>query len=95
MRQNNKYIRAGELTKREEEGALPCASDYIITNHIGSGSFGEIYRVKHRKTGFVYAMKVFSKRQMLGISLSKFLQIEKKVMINFEHPFLVKMHACF
>ena len=40
-------------------------------------------------------MKVFSKRQMLGISLSKFLQIEKKVMINFEHPFLVKMHACF
>lgn len=70
-------------------------SDFALEDMLGSGSFGEVYCVRKRTTGELYAMKVFSKRQILGSSVARFLQIEKKVMMNFDHPFLVKLYYTF
>lgn len=70
-------------------------ADFALEDMLGSGSFGEVYCVRKRTTGELYAMKVFSKRQILGSSVARFLQIEKKVMMNFDHPFLVKLYYTF
>ena len=34
--------------------------DYKILSFIGKGGFGEVYKVQHASTGYVYAMKTVS-----------------------------------
>ena len=70
-------------------------SDFVIEDLIGQGSFGEIYCAKKVDTGKLYAIKTLSKRQVLCSRLSTYLQTEKKVLMNFTHPFLVRLHSCF
>lgn len=71
------------------------ARDFVIEDRLGKGSYGEIYCAKKLDTGKLYAVKIFSKRQMLGPRLCKYLQTEKKILMNFAHPFLVRLHSCF
>src|SRR3990167_6436087 len=78
-------------TKSKEVGI----ADFALEDMLGSGSFGEVYCVRMKSTAQLFAMKVFSKRQILGSSIARFLQIEKKVMMNYDHPFLVRLHYTF
>lgn len=32
--------------------------DYIVLDSIAEGTYGEVYRVQHRTTGQIYALKV-------------------------------------
>lgn len=36
-------------------------SDYKVLDKIGEGSFSEVYRIKHKRTGFFYAAKKLNK----------------------------------
>ncbi len=71
------------------------ARDFVIEDRLGKGSYGEIFCARKLDSGKLYAMKIFSKRQMLGPRLCKYLQTEKKILMNFVHPFLVRLHCCF
>lgn len=48
----------------DEEKVGP--SNFIPIKLIGSGSFGEVYLVKEKKTSKIYAMKVLSKQRIMG-----------------------------
>ena len=69
--------------------------DYLLKDVIGSGSFGEVYLVSHKKEGKLYAMKVYSKQKIIRNGLLKFLFLEKRVLMNFDHPFIVKVYTAF
>ena len=62
---------------------------------IGKGSFGKIACVSLKGRDTLYAMKCYDKSEFLSSSLVRFLWIEKKVMVNFDHPFLVKLYYSF
>src|SRR4051812_21923860 len=49
---NNHLIKEGE--KRIED-------NYTILNKLGSGAYGDVYKVKHIKTGLTRAIKVIKK----------------------------------
>jgi protein-serine/threonine kinase len=40
--------------------------NFIPLKILGSGSFGEVFLVKEKKTGKLYAMKVLSKERIMG-----------------------------
>ena len=69
--------------------------DFTLIDVIGSGSFGEVYLVSRKKDNLYFAMKVYSKHKIIRNGLLKFLFLEKRILINFDHPFIVKVHATF
>jgi serine/threonine protein kinase len=72
------------------------AKDFKILGKIGKGSFGEIFCVAVRNLpGSKFAMKSYSKDQVLSNNLIRFLFMEKKIMTNYSHPFLVRLHYSF
>lgn len=71
------------------------AASFEIRDKIGHGSFGEIYAVSLKGSDKVYAMKSYYKRHMLSNNMIRFLFVEKKIMMNFTHPFICQLHYTF
>ena len=67
--------------------------NYIIINKLGKGSFGSVYKVKHKTTGKIRAMKIIKNEeileyeQMLGNDFLKEIEVLKEL----EHPNIVKI----
>jgi serine/threonine protein kinase len=70
-------------------------SDFEILGEIGSGSFAEVYLVKHKLSGKHYAMKSLKKVQIIGKKLERYALIEKNILKEADHPFLIKLHWSF
>lgn len=62
---------------------------------LGSGSFGEVYLVKERRTGKLFAMKVLSKERIMGQNLVRYAKTERDVLSYTRHPFIVNLNAAF
>lgn len=70
-------------------------NQFIILKMIGSGSFGEVYLVKERKTNKLYAMKVLSKQRIMGQNLVRYAKTERDVLSYTKHPFIVNLNYAF
>ena len=62
---------------------------------LGKGSYGEVYLVKYKPTGKMYAMKVMNKEQFIDHNLMKYAFSEKNVLANSKHPFIVGLDFAF
>lgn len=62
---------------------------------LGRGSFGDVYLVKHKETGLLYAMKVLSKEKIIARNLMNYAITERNVMSYITHPFLVGLNFAF
>ena len=62
---------------------------------LGRGSFGDVFLVKHRVSGKLYAMKTLSKRNKLEDSWLRYVTTERNVLAYTENPFIVKLHYAF
>ena len=69
--------------------------DINVMGVLGKGGFGKIYCVSVKGSNELYAMKSYNKKQFFSSSIIRFLFIEKKVMVNFDHPFLIKLNYAF
>ena len=65
-------------------------SDYIKISKLGSGSYGQVYKVKHKETNKIYAMKEINKAKL--IKENKYYQaiIENEMLKICNHPNIVK-----
>jgi cGMP-dependent protein kinase len=62
---------------------------YLIT--LGSGSYGNVSLVKSAKKNYYYAIKNISNKQILYNQLSSNLELEKSILLQIDHPFIVKL----
>jgi len=62
---------------------------------LGKGSFGEVYKVMHRSSGNVYAMKVLRKSKVMGRNLVRYAVTERNLLSYIRHPFIVRLHFAF
>jgi cGMP-dependent protein kinase len=65
--------------------------DLIYYMELGAGSFGNVCLVKSSKNKFFYAIKNISCKQILYSQLSSNLNLEKSILLQIDHPFIVKL----
>lgn len=69
---------------------------YHIIRQIGQGSFGQVYLVRHRGDGRLYAMKKLAKKDMIYKRQVNHVWLERFVLASIgEHPLVVKMYYSF
>ena len=73
----------------------PKITDFTITKELGSGSFGRVYLVTHKKTKVQYALKAIDKRDKTNIEEKPYFRREVEVMYKIHHPNVVKLFGHF
>lgn len=75
--------------------------DYVISNSfnvlalLGKGSFGEVYKVQHLVSKSTFALKIVPKAPLIQNNLMNYIVTEKNIMINSDHPFIIKCYNSF
>lgn len=63
-----------------------------IGDPLGSGSYGEVTKVRHRSTGEIYAMKAVPKKKILEQGMQAYLLSEVRTQIQLAHRNIVQLH---
>lgn len=81
-----------ETTKRVFQGLR----QFNILKLIGRGAFGKVYKVFHKRSQKVFAMKVLNKKTLLRDNQIKYSMIEKEILqANPQDSFLLSLHFAF
>jgi serine/threonine protein kinase len=94
---NNVVKRLLPLNKSVELGleSEQKISDFKILKELGTGSFGKVFLVQHKKTNVLYALKVIDKRKILNEQERDDLIREVEIMYKIHHPNIVKLFGHF
>ena len=84
-----------EIFSDNKESDAICFSSFNILEKIGSGAFGQVFKVKLKSTGAFYAMKTISKEYLVHTKQLRYAQNECKILKMMDHSFIIKMHYAF
>lgn len=79
-------LRAGSVVYGRDQTDV-----YEITEHIGGGAFGKVYKVTHRTTGNIFALKTIEATDILDTTEHRALLNEGQLALNIVHPNVVKV----
>ncbi len=79
----------------EDDGSTVGPEYFQPIQMLGKGSFGEVYLVKYKPTGKLYAMKVLNKSRFMSQNLLKYAMAERNVLCYTKHPFIVSLDFAF
>jgi len=83
----NEFTRKGRKTAKLE--------DFDLLRIVGKGTFGKVYQVRHKASNKLYAMKCIRKDVILKNENMDSLRLEKEILYEIEHPFIVGMDYVF
>ena len=73
----------------------PNLSDFEIKRKLGTGSYGKVYLVNHKKTKTEYALKIIDKTDSFNQSEKTYFNREVEIMNKLNHPNIVKLFSHF
>lgn len=59
-----------------------CLDDFELARPLGKGQFGRVYSMRERRTGFIVAMKVLLKSELLKANMENQLRREIDIQSN-------------
>ena len=62
---------------------------------LGKGAFAKVLLVRHNTTEKVYAMKIIPKKNVSAKKQEAFITIERNVLVEANHPFIIRMFYAF
>jgi serine/threonine protein kinase len=76
-------------------GEKVTIDDFDLLKVLGKGSFGKVMLVRHKGTKEHFAMKTLRKQALIQRNQIEHTTTERKIVENFDHPFLCKLHYAF
>jgi len=70
-------------------------SDFEIGKVLGKGKLGKVYCVKHKTSGYVAALKVMAKKDLIDLKLEKNFRREIEIQSNLIHPKISRLYGFF
>ena len=62
---------------------------------IGSGTFGSVWKVRHKITNQIYAIKVINKDSIVKQNMVEQTNREIEIMYKLDHPHIIKLYSHF
>jgi protein kinase X len=59
---------------------------------VGTGTFGRVIVVKHKKTKDYYALKIMSIAEVLRLKQTDHVKNEKEILLMVKHPFIINLY---
>ncbi|PAA82589.1 hypothetical protein BOX15_Mlig023234g1 [Macrostomum lignano] len=91
-------VEVADMVERRNGGAAAVtASDFDLLKVLGQGSFGKVFLVRRNNgpdAGVMYAMKVL-KKATLKVRDRVRTKMERNILADVDHPFIVKLHYAF
>lgn len=69
--------------------------DFELGKRLGKGKFGRVYCVREKKTGFVCALKVMSKSEIISYHVEKQFVREIEIQANLRHVNCLRLYGWF
>lgn len=85
---NTEFARMG-ITKQF------CLKDFEIGKKLGRGKFGRVYLARERSSGFIVALKLLSKRQLIKNNVEIQLRREIEIQSHLDHINILKLYGFF
>ncbi len=67
----------------------------MTNTSIGSGGFGKVYKVRHKVSQNVYAIKVISKQKIIESNMCEQMKLEVRIMYSLNHEHIIKLYNHF
>ncbi|XP_018088940.1 probable serine/threonine-protein kinase DDB_G0277449 isoform X2 [Xenopus laevis] len=80
------------------QNSLNTISDFKFNEFLGRGSFGQVFKAEHKKTGKILAIKKLNKEKYFALNMVKSVFVERDVLRlarNTRCPFLVSLFCSF
>ena len=69
--------------------------DLSLIKHIGNGMYGSVFLVVGKENNLKYALKVVSRSKIAAYHIQDLLLMEKKILFQIDHPFILKLVKTF
>ena len=70
-------------------------ADFDVFNLLGEGSFGKVFKERHKQSGHLYAMKSMQKQFLISNNQIKYAVTEAEIMKGLEHPYVLRLDYTF
>ena len=70
-------------------------TSFEIIGYLGAGAFGTVYLVKNKINSEFMALKKIDKAKMKENDMQIYAFLERKIMLEFNHPFIIKLKHSF
>ena len=68
--------------------------DLVFIKELGKGNYGSVSLVSSKKNNYLYAIKAINIKQIIFEKMQKNLKLEKNILLQIDHPFIVKLVKC-
>ena len=65
---------------------------FNVEEHLGKGGFADVYKVRDKRSGYLYALK---HQKLRADDTDEELELESKILGNLTHPNIVRCHCSF
>lgn len=75
-----------------------CSKDDFFSEGdkaIGKGAFGQVWKVRHKKTDKIYVIKVMNKQNIIEQRMAEHINLEVEILYKINHPHIIKLYNHF